>query len=169
LSASVAARRSVMSPQPPIQTGGSLERHALLRPQALHDRQLLLEPRAALLQIDAVQRELVRLVADRNAERDTAVRHHVQHRDVLGEPHRMIEGRDGDVGAEHHLRRARRESGQHRERRGPVMVGHGVVLFHPHGVEAQLLGPGDLLERVLVVVPALDGNETDLESRHPSS
>jgi hypothetical protein len=41
-----------------------------------------------------------------------------------------------------------------------------VVLFHPHGVEAEVLGADDLFERVLVVVAALDGDETDPEFRH---
>src|SRR5438105_15617294 len=81
----------------------------------------------------------------------------------------MVEGGDRDVGTEHHLRRSRGEAAEHGERRGPVVVGDGVVLFHPHRVEAQLLGAGDLLERFLVVVPALDGDEAELESRHPAS
>src|SRR5262245_33742105 len=41
-----------------------------------------------------------------------------------------------------------------------------MMLFHPDRVEPQLLGPGDLLERLPVVVAAFDGNEPDLESCH---
>src|SRR5262249_10653135 len=55
------------------------------------------------------------------------------------------------------------------ERRGPVVVGHGVMLLHPHRVEAELLGAGHLLQRLSVVVPALDGNEADLECHGLSS
>ena len=145
---------------------GALEAHTLPGPEPLHDRHLLLEARAALLERDAVEGELVGLVADRDAERDAAARHHVEHRDVLGEPHRVVERADGDVGAERDARRARREAGEHGERRGPVVVGDRVVLLHPDGVEAQGLGPRDLLERLLVVVAALDGNEAELQPRH---
>ena len=39
-----------------------------------------------------------------------------------------------------------------------------MVLLHPHGVEAELLGARDLVQRLLVVVAALDGDEADLQS-----
>ncbi len=79
LSASVAALLSVRSPQPPIQTVGwgsrdgpqletSLERivaflegHVLFGPELLHDGELLFEPRAPLLKVDAVELKLVGL------------------------------------------------------------------------------------------------------------
>src|SRR5712691_3224025 len=41
-----------------------------------------------------------------------------------------------------------------------------MVLLHPYRVEAELLGAEDFLEGVLVVVPALDGDEADLETGH---
>src|SRR5262245_35872360 len=40
------------------------------------------------------------------------------------------------------------------------------MLLHPDRVEPQLLGPGDLLEGLPVVVATFDGNEPDLESCH---
>src|SRR5216683_2233734 len=85
---------------------------------------------------------------------------------VLGKPDRMVERRHQDVGAEPHAGGPRREAREHRQRRGPVVIGDRVVLFHPDGVEAELLGARDLLERLPVVVPALDGDEADLESGH---
>src|SRR5262247_3448493 len=167
LSARVAARLRVMSPQPPLhRVIGAPEAHALLGPEPLHDRQLLLESRAALLELDAVEREFVGLVADRDAERDAPARHDVEHRDVLGEPHGMVERGDHDVGAEHHARGPGREPGEHRQGRGPVVIRDGVVLFHPHRVEPELFGPRDLFERLAVVLPALDGDEADLEPCH---
>jgi len=141
----------------------------LLGPEPLHDGQLLLEAGAAFLEIDAVQRELVGLVADRDAEHEPAVGDHVQHRHILGQSHRVVEGGDDDVGAEHEPRGAGGEAGQHGNGRGPVVVGDGVVLLHPHRVEAQLLGPGDFLQRLAVVVPALDGDEADVECHTFSS
>ena len=95
---------------------GSLEADAVLRPQALHDRELLFEARAALFQVDAVQGELVGLVADGDAEDDTPVRHHIEHGDVLGEAHGVMERGHDDVGAEDHLRRSRREPREHGQR-----------------------------------------------------
>ena len=147
----------------------ALEAHPLLGPEGLHDRQLLLEPGAALLQLDAVERELVRLVPNRDAERDAPAGHHVEHRDVLGEAYGMVEGGDDDVGAEHHPRRARREAGEHRERRRPVVIRHRVVLLHPYGVEAELFRSGDFVERLPVVLAAFDGDKPDLEPGHIAS
>src|SRR5262249_13935247 len=109
----------------------SLERDALLRPEALHDRQLLLESGATLLQVHTVEGELIGLVADGDTERHPSFGHHVEQRDVLGEPDRMVERGDEDVGAEHHLRCPRREAGQDRQWRRPVVVRDGMMLFHP--------------------------------------
>ena len=142
------------------------KREPLLGPESLHDGQLFLEARPALGEVDAVERELVRLVADGHAEDGAPVRHHVEHGHVLGEPHRMMERRHRDVGAQEHARGARGEAGEDGERRRPVVIGDRVVLLHPHGIEAELLRPGHLLQRLAVVVTALDGNEADLQPGH---
>ena len=184
LSASVAARREgdVAPPADPdrrIRLGHwlrlelaldlvepSLERHPVLGPQRLDDRELLLEAGAALLELGSVERELVRLVADGRAHDQPPIRHDVHHRGVLGEPGRMVEGGDQDVGPEEDTRGAGGEAGEHRDRRRPVVVDHGVVLFHPDGVEAEVLSAHHFLERVLVIVAAFDGDEADLEPGH---
>src|SRR5919204_957091 len=46
------------------------------------------------------------------------------------------------------------------------MVRHRVVLFHPRGVETELFGARHLLQRLRIVMTALDGDESDLQSRH---
>src|SRR5262249_24772188 len=119
--------------------------------------------------LDPIQRELVGLVTDGNAEDEATAGHYVEHRHVLGEPHRMVEGRDDDVGPERQARRTRREAGEDGERRGPGMGGEGVMLLHPHRVEAELRGAGHFLQRLPVVVAAFDGNEADLECHGLSS
>src|SRR5437867_6905070 len=184
LSASVAARLSVMSPPAadPHRWMGfrhgfgleasvdgvvrALEADPLLGPETLDDRKLLLEPRPPLFQLDTVEGELVGLVADRDPEGETPAGHDVEHCRVLCQPYGLVESGDEDVGAERQPRRSRCEAGEHHQRRGPVMVRHRVVLFHPDRVEAELLGLRDLFERFRVVVTPLDGNEADLEARH---
>src|SRR5947199_237693 len=102
--------------EPPLdRVVAALEADAPVRPEPRHDPELLLEPGPALLELDPVERELVRLVADRDPERDPAVRHHVEQRHVLGEADGMVEGRDEDVGAERDSGRPRREPGEHRQ------------------------------------------------------
>src|SRR5947199_324914 len=100
------------------------------------------------------------------AEDEAAVRHDVEESAVLGEAHRVIEGRHQDVRAEKHLRGAGGEAREDGQGRRPVVVDDGVMLLHPHGGEAELFGAHHLLEGVLVVVAALDGDEADLELRH---
>ena len=51
----------------------------VLGPQRLHDGELLLEPRAALLELGAIEGELVGLVADGRADDQPPAGHHVQH------------------------------------------------------------------------------------------
>ena len=92
--------------------------------------------------------------------------HDVQHGRVLGESDRVVEGGDQNVGAEQHARGAGGEAGEHRDRRRPVVVDDGVVLLHPDGVEAEILSADHFLEGFLVVLPAFDGDEADLEPGH---
>jgi hypothetical protein len=49
------------------------------------------------------------------------------------------------------------------------MIGDGVVLLHPGGVEAELFGTGHFRQRLLVIVATLDGNEAELQSSHGPS
>ena len=144
----------------------ALEAHPILGPEGAEDRKLLLEAGAPTDRRGPVERELVRLVPDRDAEREPAARHDVEQRDVLRETHGVVEGGDQNVGSEPDSRSARGEPGQRLERRGPVMIGDGVVFLHPDGVEAELFGARHLVERLAPVVPALDGNEPDLQARH---
>jgi hypothetical protein len=46
------------------------------------------------------------------------------------------------------------------------VVDDRVVLFHPHGVEAEIFAADHLLEGVLEVVAALGGDEADLQLGH---
>src|SRR2546425_937157 len=98
--------------------------------------------------------------------RDAPLGHACKERDVLGQGQGMVEGGDEDVGAQHDLRRARGKSRQYGQGGRPVVIGDGVMLLHPHGVETERFGPGDLLQRLPVVVTALDGDEADLQSGH---
>src|SRR3546814_2852150 len=60
----------------------------------------------------------------------------------------VVEGGDEDVGAERHPRGARGEAGEHGERRRPVVIDDRVVLFHPDGLEAELLRARHLREEI---------------------
>src|SRR5262245_17566749 len=143
-----------------------LERQPVLGPESLHDRELLLEARATLLEIGAIESELVGFVTDGNAQHRPSPGHDVEKGDVLGESRRMVERRDQDVCPENDLRRPRREPRQHRNRGGPVVIDDRVVLLHPDGIEPKVFGAHDLVEGIAVKVPALDGDEADLEPGH---
>jgi len=147
----------------------ALEPRRLLGPHPFHDRELLFEAGAALLEVDAVEGELVRLVPDGDAAREAAPGHHVEHGHFFGQTHRVVERGHEDVGAQHHARRPCREAREHGQRRRPVVIRDRVVLLHPRRVEAELLGARDFLQRLSVVVAAFAGNEADLQSGHGGS
>src|SRR5678816_197478 len=79
---------------------------------------------------------------------------------------RVVEGGDQDIGAEQHAGGAGGEAGEHRDGRWPVVVDDRVMLLHPDGVEAEILAADHFLEGFLVILPAFDGDEADLQPRH---
>ena len=143
-------------------------RHAVPRPEGLHQGEPLLEARPPPLEGGVVEEELVGLVADRDPEHRPAVRDHVEERRLLREPHRMVEGEDAHVGAQEEACRPRGERGQHLDRRGPVVVADAVVLGEPDGVEAERLRALDLGERLPEEVAALSRTDPEPEPGHSS-
>ena len=118
--------------------------------RAEHERERLVEAVALLRRVDAVAGELVCEVAAADAEVEPAARQAVDHRVRLGDLERVVEGQDAHRHAEAD---AAGPGGDGREehrgiRAGAVLV--EVVLGHPEGAEAQLLGRNGLLDHLVV-------------------
>jgi hypothetical protein len=112
--------------------------------------QPFLRPRQPLRQGDAEAAELVGRVAHAHAELHAATTYIVEHREVLGETHRVAERQQADVRREPHARCPRRHRAGHRRPRRQVAVLHEVVLGEPHEVEAEAVEPRDLVEDLRV-------------------
>jgi hypothetical protein len=75
--------------------------------------------------------------------------HVVEHGDLFRQAHGVVPGHDDDLGAETHALRADGQVGQVEQRVGADGVVREVVLGHPDGVEAQLVGQDQLGELLL--------------------
>ena len=124
----------------------ALERKPFGGPRPDQDREGLVEALPALDLGDAVALELDRAVAAADADVETAAAEDVDHRQLFGQPDRIVEGQDGGGQADPHALRAHGGGrGQERGRdRQPVL--DEVMLGQPDAVEAQLFRPHDLLE-----------------------
>ena len=72
----------------------------LTAPQRPEDRDELFQLSAATVELGVVERELVGPIADGRAQDQPVARERLDDRDVLGQAHRVIEGRDDDIGAQ---------------------------------------------------------------------
>ena len=90
--------------------------------------------------------ELVRRVAHADADLHAPAADIVEHREVLGEPERMVEGQQADVAGEAHALGARRHRRRDRDPRWQVAVVDEVMLGEPDEVEPQPVEPRHLLD-----------------------
>ena len=89
--------------------------------------------------------ELVRRVAHADADLDAAVADIVEHREVLGQPHRMVERQQADVARHPHAFGTRGDRARHRHPRRQVAVVEEVVLGEPDEIESEPVEHHDLV------------------------
>jgi hypothetical protein len=121
-----------------------VERRA--RPRAREQLDALLHPRSRVVAVGLEGLVVLQRAAASDPDVEPAAAHHVQHGELFGEIHRMMEREERDAHAEAEPRGARgEEGGEHRRGRAePVVV--EVMLGDPHRVIAQPLRGQHLLE-----------------------
>ena len=124
----------------------ALVREALQRPRADQDGEGLLEALAALDLGDAIALELDRAVAAPHADVEASPAQDIDHRELFGEPDRIVEGEDRGGQADPHAPGPHGGGGRQDRRRDGEAVLDEVVLGQPEAVEAELLGPRHLLD-----------------------
>jgi len=126
-----------------------VEGEALLCPGTEHDGQRLLEPLAALDLGHPVALELDGPVAASHPDVQPSPAEDVDHRQLLGQADRVVEGQDGRRQADAHPPGPHGRGGGQDSRGDGQAVLDEMVLGQPDAVEPQLLGPGHLLDLVL--------------------
>jgi len=86
-------------------------------------------------------------VARAQDRQDAPVAQVVEHREILGEAHRVVERRDQRGDHDAHALGAGGDRCGHHQRRRQVAVGRAVVLGQRDHREAEAVGPGALVER----------------------
>ncbi|HKM71132.1 MAG TPA: hypothetical protein VJX94_13945 [Stellaceae bacterium] len=119
---------------------------------ALDDPQRLEGPPEPFVERDAEAMELLRGRADADRQIDPAARDVVENRDVLGDPHRVVQGQKQHIGTDANPLGARRHRGQKRDRRRVPRVFREVVFARPDIVEGELFGEHRLLQVVPIEV-----------------
>ena len=123
----------------------ALEAELLAGEGALQHLDSLVGQRHAARDRHAEAAELVRRVAHADAHLDPAAADIVEHREILGEPDRMVERQQADIAREAHMlgpRRHRRGDGNPRRQ---VAVVDEVMLGEPDEIEAEPVEPSDLI------------------------
>ena len=168
--------------RPPKRHELAIERHVVFGPHLPHDLHVLLGSGAAALPRNAQSLELLTQPADAHAQRDPALRQHVQGGHLLGEGERMAlrqkrdargqpdGGSDGGGIAEPHQRvgyrvvaRARHLAAGRVRVRGLVALGVQDVLHRPQRVEPRRLGGLSQAGRTLAFDECADVRERDAE------
>ena len=111
---------------------------------------VLLEPAARLAHRHAEADELLLAEAPTEAEDRPPAREVVEHRELLGDPHRVVPGQHGDERAQLEPGRLPGEPRQDHPLLGRELVVGEVVLGHPHRVEPGAFGAGAESELELV-------------------
>ena len=119
------------------------------------DSERLFEPRVGLLLRNVEAAELVVAVALADTEIEPAARHHVEHRRLLGEQHRIVPGQHHHRTADPQRFGAHRQASEQRERRGNLVPAGEVVLDQKAGAVAQCLGLDVEVEVVVESLAAL--------------
>src|SRR5229473_1074604 len=114
--------------------------------QFADDVERLVGTTAALVEGDCETLELLDLVADAHAEFEASARDSVDHGDILGEAHRVMERHQQHAERDTDTLGARGDRGGGREHRGQIAVLDEVMFGEPAIVEAVILGPYNLVE-----------------------
>jgi hypothetical protein len=144
-------------------------RHPLAREQPLDEIEALLETLALFLGVDRIAGELVLQIAGPDAQHQPPVGERVEHRVVLGDRLRIMEGERRDGGAEPQPRRAlcQRRQDHRRVRHDPVSV--EMVLGAEEHLVSEPVGELGLLEELTIergdAAPAIGVMVLDREDR----
>ena len=132
--------------------GAALPLERLAGPGPAHHVDVLLEQLAPPLPVDAGHLELLLAVAEAGDDRDAPAAGEVEHGDLLGQPHGVVQRDQQGRDVHHRLARAPEDRARHRQGRGQVAVVDAVVLGEHDRREAVLVGPRRHLEagRVLL-------------------
>jgi hypothetical protein len=123
---------------------------AIVAPRREDDVHALAEAVGALLRRHAERRELVAIEAAPGAPVHAAAGEDVDQRDFLGEPQRIVEGRERHGEADPDIPRARGDVRGHDVDGRAHAVRAEVMLGQPHAVVARLVHDLDARERPLV-------------------
>ena len=133
-----------IDPRDPVSLAG--ERERFVGPRAPQDLDRLLRQGGAVPDVHAERVELGRHIAHADAELHATPADVVEHRHLLGQPDRVVEREDGDVGGDAQPTRPRGDGPGERLERRQVSVGQEVVLGEPHHVQAELIRQFGLLQ-----------------------
>jgi hypothetical protein len=124
----------------------ALEVEGRARPRAGEELDAFLHPRPRVVAVGLESLVVLECAAAADAHVEAAAAHHVEHGQLLGEVHRMVQRQERDAHAEAESRGAGgQKGGQHRRGRAePVVV--EVVLGDPHRVIPERLRGQHLLE-----------------------
>ena len=123
-----------------------LVREALHSPRPDEDGERLLEAVAVLDLGNAIAVELDRTVAAPHADIQAPAAQDIDHRELFGEPDRIVEGEDRGGQADPHAPGPHGGGGRQDRRRDRETVLDEVVLGEPEAVEAELFRPRHLLD-----------------------
>ncbi len=128
----------------------ALEVEGRAAPGLAHETNALLDALAAVGAVGLEGLVVLQGAAAADADVETAAAHHVQHGELLGQIHRMVQGQQAHAHAEAQPGGAGGdERGQHRRGRAEAVVVE-VMLGDPHGGIAERLGRQHLLEAGVV-------------------
>ena len=117
-----------------------------VRPGSAHEVEAFLEPRSQLVEVHPELLDLLEVDAAADADLEPPVREDVEHRALLGEPERLVEGHDVDHRADPDSLSVRRKRRHHQVRRGQQVVRGEVVLGKEDRIEPEPLGSEPLLK-----------------------
>src|SRR5439155_13267641 len=121
-------------------------REGLARPRLPHDADVLLEEPPPLRALDARHGELLGAIAEPGDQARAAPAREIEHGELLGQAHRVVQRHQHGGDADADVLRAPRDRGGEHERRREIAVVDAVVLGEHDEVEALPVGPGALLE-----------------------
>jgi hypothetical protein len=116
-----------------------VELELVLRPRAEDDLHPLLEARAHLVEVEVEPRDLLEVDAAPEAVLQAPVREQVEHRRLLRQAQRLVEGHDVDHDAEPDPLGSGGEGSHHQVRRREQVVAREVVLGEEDAVVSELL------------------------------
>ena len=117
--------RPLHGPRPHVQPLGgveaALEVERLAAPALLHQRDAFLDARAASLAVGLERLVVLQRAAAADADVEPPAAHHVEHGELLGQVHRMVQGQQAHA----HAEPQRASCGRRRTRRAPAAPGRG--------------------------------------------